>query len=543
MKRHVSALLVLLCSLTACSAQPSGAPGGDAPAAGEGSSPTTAEGSATTIDEEATITIAGSEDTWPSEGQGAESTTYVYPLNVNPFETLIRLGSDYSLQPALAERWELIEPNTWRFHLRRGVTFHDGSELTADDVMWSWAERQLEGQTLTTVTNTLGPDSVQQVDEYTVDFTPATPNLRLPEQILHPEGAILPRGKHFDDPEPIGTGPFRVVDYMPAEQVTVERYDEYWDEPAQIAGFTVRFLPDPQTRIEALQAGEVDLALDVPASAVPTLESDDRFSIIRAPAGRNQLIYVNISGEAPHDLTAEPAVRHAITRAIDREAYVETVFEGNAEPGRAMAPEAVLGDFADVVEPMPYDPEEARRLLEEAGWVAGDDGIRERDGRRLSLEIIGWAEVSLTAFQLLQAQLADIGIELVIKQAPDQPTYRTFYEETAFDLDLEVPNQNDGNPAFLPVLRMYSESEGTERFAPGGPFDDFAAASLAAQSTAEAQEASAEMMRILINDEAIVIPLAGLYRIYAARDGVELGDPHPSQTSQFWTSLAVSAES
>jgi len=106
-----------------------------------------------------------------------------------------------------------------------------------------------------------------------------------------------------------------------------------------------------------------------------------------------------------------------------------------------------------------------------------------------------------------------------------------------------VPNQNDGNPAFLPVLRMYSESEGTERFAPGGAFDEFAAASLAAPTTAGAQEASAEMMRILIEEEAIVIPLAGIYRIYAARAGVELGDPHPSQTSQFWTSLAVSEAS
>jgi len=424
-KLRVLAMLVLLSLFAACSGEPGGAPAGDADRTEASSGTTTGAGGAA-IDEDATLTIAGGEDRWPGEGQGAESTTFAYPLNVNPYETLIRLGSDYSLQPALAERWELIEPNTWRFHLRRDVTFHDGSELTADDVMWSWAERQLEGQKLSTVTNTLGPDSVQMIDEYTVDFTPIVPNLRLPEQILHPEGAILPRGKHFDDPEPVGTGPFRVVDYTPAEQVTVERYDDYWGDPARIAGFTVRFLPDPQTRIEALRAGEVDLALDVPADAVSTLESDDSFSIIRAPAGRNQVLYVNITGEAPHDLTAEPAVRQAIARAIDRESYVDTVFDGNAEPGRYMAPAAVLGDFADRVQPGTYDPDEARRLLDEAGWIEGADGIRERDGRRLALDIIGWAEVSLTAYQLLQAQLADIGIELTIKQAPDQPTYRTF---------------------------------------------------------------------------------------------------------------------
>lgn len=492
-------------------------------------------------DLDAAIVVAADEDTWPNEGEGAESTAFAYPLNVNVYETLIRLGSDYSLQPALAERWELIEPNTWRFHLRQGVQFHDGSELTADDVMWSWAERQMEGQALTTVANTLGPDSVTMVDEYTVDFTPVTPNLRLPEQILHPSGAIVPRGKHFDDPEPVGTGPFQVAEYQPTQSVVLERFDDYWDEPAKVATFTVRFLPDPQTRIEALQAGEVDLAMDVPPSSVPPLEADDRFRIVRSPIGRNQLIYVNRTGEPPHDLGADPDIRQAISLAIDRDAYVDAVFEGNAEPGRWMAPGSVLGEHAEDVEPPTFDPDRAREVLEDAGWVEGADGVRERDGRRLELDLIGWAEVSLTAFQLLQAQLTEVGMDVTIKQAPDQATYRTFYEDTDFDLDLEVPNQNDGNPAFLPVLRMYSAAETAFRFAPGGVFDDVAEDALEAQTTDEVQRASAEMMSILVNDEHIVIPLAGLYRIYAAREGVDLGDPHPSQTSQFWTSLTVAA--
>ena len=125
----------------------------------------------------AIVKVAAAEDTWPVQGQGPKSTTFAYPLNVNVFEPLIYLGSDYSLKPGIAESWELVPPTTWRFHIRHGVKFHDGKALTADDVMWSWAERQLVGQTLSTVTSTLGPDSVKKVDDFTVEFTPKTPNL------------------------------------------------------------------------------------------------------------------------------------------------------------------------------------------------------------------------------------------------------------------------------------------------------------------------------------------------------------------------------
>jgi peptide/nickel transport system substrate-binding protein len=186
-----------------------------------------------------------------------------------------------------------------------------------------------------------------------------------------------------------------------------------------------------------------------------------------------------------------------------------------------------------------YDPAAARRVLDEAGWRPGPDGIRVKEGRRLSLELIGWAEVSPAAFQVIQAQLREIGIDIAIKKAPDQATYLNYYRNTQFDLDLEVPNQNDGNPAFLPVLRMYSKSTGTERFAPGGRVDEWAERALAATTTDDVRRASAEMMQLLIHQEAIVIPLAGVYRIYAMKRSVSFTDPHPSQTSQSWLSLGL----
>ncbi len=192
--------------------------------------------------------------------------------------------------------------------------------------------------------------------------------------------------------------------------------------------------------------------------------------------------------------------------------------------------------FADKVAQLPFDPAQARRILDGDGWTVGSDGIRVKAGRRLSLDLIGWAEVSSVAFQVLQAELKDVGIEANIKKAPDTPTYNNYYRNAAFDLDLEVPNQNDGNPAFLPVLRMYSKNSGTGNFAPGGTFDTWAEKALAATSRQDAQQAAAEMMQIL-NSTAIVVPLAGVRRIYAMKKNVNLGDPHPSQTNQVWISL------
>lgn len=499
------------------------------------------QGAAGPVDTNATVRIAAPEDAWPTQGAGVKSTTFAYPLNVNVYEPLVYLGSDYTLRPGLAESWELIQPSTWRFHLRHGVTFQDGKPFTADDVMWTWAERQMKGKTLSTVVNTLGPDSVRKVDDFTVDFVPKSPNLRLPEQIVHPEGAIVERGKDFDSTPPVGTGPFRVVSYKPGQSVELERNTTYWGTAPQAKHLSITFLPDPQTRVEALRAGTVDFVMDLPPSVVPSLQGDTTVRIVRSAPGRNQLIYVNKSGVAPHDLGADPAIRKAVSMALDRKSYVDTAFEGNADPGRWMAPQSVLGASADAVAPISFDTRAAGAVLDSAGWMPGPDGIRTKNGRRLSLTLIAWAEVSDASLQTIQAQLKDVGVEIMINKAADTPTYNNFYKSNQFDLDLEVPNQNDGNPAFLPVLRMYSQNSGTQNFAPGGAFDAAAQRALSSPDHAGVQQAAGDMMKILIDEQDIVIPLAGVYRIYGMRSAVNLGDPHPSQTNQVWSSLSAAA--
>ncbi|HEX2048235.1 MAG TPA: ABC transporter substrate-binding protein [Acidimicrobiales bacterium] len=522
-----------------------------AAACGGGSDSDTAGGGARTgaqPDLNAEVRVAANEDQWTEGGTGAKSYHFMYVYNVQVYEPLIYLASDYTLKPGLATRWELQpDGRTWRFFLRQGVTFHDGTPFSADDVVWTWGVRQPEGKTLTTVLNTLGPDSVKKIDQYTVDFTPVTPNLRLPEQIVHPEGAIVKNGTHNDTPPYAGTGPWKYESYTPKQTASFVRNDNYWGEKPKVRKMNIRFYPDPQTRLEALKSGQADIAIDLPADATKSLENDANFKVVRSKPGRVHLLYVNkLEGR----LTQDPAVREAVSFAIDRDSYVDVVLDGNGEPGRWMAPESVLGPSASMVQPIPRDVNRARRVLDEAGWRVGSDGIRSKDGRRLTLKLLGQQEVPESALLVIQSNLKDVGIDTEIKKTPDVATRNSLYAQGKgdFDLDLEPPNQNDGNPAFLPVLRMAARSATNVQFAPGAPpvtpngpaFEAEVVKSDQAKTTAEVQQASATMMHILINKDYLVVPLAGAFRIYGMARNVDLGDPHPSFTNQTWFSLTMS---
>jgi len=502
-------------------------------------------------DPNAEIRIAANEDQWPVNGTGAKATHFMYVYNVNVYEPLVYLASDYTLKPGLAEKWELQpDGKTWRFTLRKNVKWHDGSPFTADDVVWTWGPRQNEGKTLGTVQGSLGSaDAVKKVDDFTVDFTPTSPNLRLPEQIVHPEGAIVKNGTHNDTAPYSGTGPWKFVSYTPAQTAVFERNDAYWGEKPKFKRMSIRFYPDPQTRLEALKSGQADFVIDLPADATKALAADKNFKVVTSKPGRNHLLYVNKLEGRP---TSEKAVREAVAYSIDRQAYVDVVLDGNAEPGRWMAPQSVLGSSANSVAQLSTDLNRAKKVLDDAGWKVGSDGIRTKGDKRLSLKLLGQQEVPESSLLVIQSNLKAAGIDVEIKKTPDVATRNALYNSGKgdFDLDLEPPNQNDGNPAFLPVLRMSTRGATNIQFAPNGApatpsgpaFEAEVDKSIAAKTTAEAQQASATMMKILSNDEYLVINLAGAYRIYGMAKNVSFTDPHPSFTNQTWQSLSITAK-
>lgn len=457
------------------------------------------------------IVVAAGEDIWPLTGQGPSSKHFAAgELNAGVYEPLVALGRDFIPQPGLAERWELVEPTRWRFHLRHDVRFHDGRPFTAEDVVWSWTGRQFLP---TAVSNTLS--TVIKVDEHTVDFVVNAPNVRLPEQLVHPEGPIVPRAGHNDATPPVGTGPFRVVEYRPRLRLVLEPFDGYWGEKPHIRRLTFLFIPEPEARLEALEEGAVDVIVHVPGDLAARIEVEGRFRLVRAPLGATLSLSFNANAlpEAP--------LRQAVALALDRAAFLANIGGGSGVRGQWMSPPAVLGASAGDVEPVPYDPARARAVLDEAGWRPGGDGIRAKQGRRLTLTLIGGPLVRAGALEFVREQLRDVGVEVAAKRASDTVTFQE-YRQKPYDLDLGFSNQNDGNPAFL-VAGRSSEQQ--------------VAAALAAPSREDAQQVAAQMMRTLITENFQVVPLAHIPRIYVMRQGVNLQNPHPSAINQSWVGL------
>ena len=470
--------------------------------------------------------------------QGPRANLGQYPINTNIFETLTYLSPDYEVRPLLAERWEFRAPNTWRFFLRRGVRFHDGQPFNAAAVksgLFDRVAQQPGGATIKA-----GPASAVVVDAFTIDFTPTAPNFRVPEQIVHPQNGVLAPGSDITK-KPVGTGPFRFVEYLPKERIVVERNPDYWGPRAKASRLTFRFLPDGNARRLALEAGDVDLAFPISGPDVKALQSRG-FDVEKPPVGSYEAMYANIHGAPPHDLLQDAAVRKAIALGIDRRQLVNSVLEGQATTDQTMIPPKALGSHAGMIQGSPYDPARARSTLDGAGWRAGPLGIRAKGGRRLRLSLVsgfGGAEIHKPIPTFLQAQLKDIGVELDIVERPDSASYQALIDSGAGDLFLERGSQNDANPGFLPVLLFYTGGTGAtatyqKLFAPGPAFDQVLTPALTEVDTDKVRRIVAEAMHEIIDVQNVVIPLAGIFPIYGMKKAVQGFVPHPSSLNVRW---------
>ena len=480
-----------------------------------------------------TFTIGAGADNSPS---GAfQARLGVYPLNANVAETLTRLGADFQVEPLLATRWEYRGGNTWRFHLLQGVFFHDGQPFTARAVSESIAKvvRGKGGY------SGLSENSVRIVDDSTVDITPATPNLHLPQQLVHPNYAIFAPGTN-PAVHPVGTGPSPWVSYRPFDRIIVKRNDRYRGQPPTADQIVFRFIPDANTRGLSLFAGEIDLAMDFPREQIAELARDRRYWIARAPAGQSLAFQVNAHGDPPHDLLHDRRLRLAIAHSIDQSRLIRDMWHNEALSLHAVTIPAILGAYADRIHGLAFDTAAADKLLNDAGWRPGPDGIRQNSAARpLRLEMLASIEVENGAIELLQAQMRQVGIDSRFTRLPDPGALNARLTAGAFDLNLAISNQNDADPLFLPALLFYSKSHRpfSRWYAAGPKFDSIVDAGLATSEPNEMRQIAAEAIRVSVDEEAVCIPVAALFRIYALRADLGGFNPHPSQTNQSWTTL------
>jgi peptide/nickel transport system substrate-binding protein len=465
----------------------------------------------------------------------------MWPDQANICETLVGLGQDLQPVPVLATKWTYTGNNTYRFDLRRGVTFQNGQPFTAEAVRYSMNRLVMLNQTLNTF---LGPDSTKVVDDYTVDITPTQPNLRLPEQIAHPFFSIIAPSTDPAD-HPVCTGPFTFSSYSPNDRLVVQRNDSYWGEKAKLRQMTFRFIPDQNTRLLALESGEIDLEWFVAPQTTTELKNRAGLRVAPAPPGAVVIISFNLHGDPPYDTLQDADVRRALALSFDAKALGDQQWQGNAQAVPTVSPPSVLGAAASQVKQIVPDLAKAGQLLDAKGWKVGADGIRERNGQKLSLSAVAQFDFENESLQFLQAQLRKAGVDLKVDHAADGAVYSQKLNSGAWDVDINYFNQNDANPVRIPAQFWWSKTNNArvKLTNPGPAFDALVDEANSAPDLATSQRKAAEANTELVSTTAGAIALTSFPQIYALKSSVAGFTPHPSVNHQMWTTVFRTATS
>ncbi len=405
-----------------------------------------------------------------SDGQAGNKIVYGLTLNASGFDPHIFRSSElgipfYSVYdtliyrhpqtnefvPGLAERWEMSPDGlTWTFYLRQDVKFHDGTPFNAQAVAVNLDRIMNPDNASGKAKFLLGPyTGYTLLDDYTIMLhlsEPYAPLLDGLSQVYLGIASPKALGKYTKNNyqfHQVGTGPYKLVDFVAGDHITLKRNEDYAWGPVFYAPHTAqsldtiefRFYEDPPTRALALQSGAVQMIGELLPTDVELLQSDASLKVFRVPVpGMSQHFVFNVQ-RAPTD---EQAVRQALIYATNRTAIVDAVFQGLSPV--AHGPLSAITPFYDTaLETLyPFDAEYARSLLASAGWTDSDaDGTLDRNGEKLKLTMVfaPWNQLSDVA-QLIQSQWADIGIELELIQVADLPTLRSYAtaDERAYNL-------------------------------------------------------------------------------------------------------------
>lgn len=343
------------------------------------------------------IAIRAEPDTLDPHATGSRRA---YAVMKNVFDTLVYRGPDNRFHPWLAESWEhSADGKTYRFRLRRGVRFHDGTPFNAEAVVFN-LNRIVDPATRSrTARALLGPyERSRAVDANTVEITFAStvsPSGLLDSLSQAWFGMVSPAAARAAGADfgrrPVGTGPYRFREWRPQNQIVLERYAAYdWGSPAfnrrapTLGEITFRFIPEDATRVAALERGEVDLVQEVATDAVERFTRNPAYVVVRGVApGGPVIFWLNTEAE----LLSDVRVRKAILHGFNRNGLVRGVYQGHVVPAEGPLSPSTWGYTKKVEGMYRYDPSRAKRLLEEAGWTPGPDGTRVKGGRPLALRL------------------------------------------------------------------------------------------------------------------------------------------------------------
>ena len=466
--------------------------------------------------------------------------TFLLAFNSHFYEPLVRRNRNMEPEPALAARWEQPSPTVWRFHLRPGVKFSDGSPFTADDVIFSVQRSRAQGSNLQAVMGSV--KEIRKIDDLTIEFETHAPNPILIQEITgfgimsktwaERNNATRPadltsREENFATRNAMGTGPFRLVSREPDRRTVLERNPGWWDTPTHnVERAELNIIANDATRVAALLSGEVDFVYTVPPQDVQRISASQGVRIIQGPELRTiylgmdqmrpQLLKSDVQGRNPFQ---DVRVRRAIYQAIDVNAIQRTVMRGQSKPTGLMWGPGVNGFVAADDTRLPLDLEAARRLLAEAGYPNGFGVTLDcPNDRYVNDEAICTAVV---------AMLARINIRVTLNA---QTRARFFAEvngpryNTSFYLLGWTPATGDAHNA---IANLIASRDGAARgvFNNGGignaRIDELTGMIAVETDAAKRQGMITEVGRI-VRDEALYIPMHQQQIVWAARSNVEI---------------------
>jgi len=387
------------------------------------------------------------------------------------YDGLIALDDSLRPTPALAVRWEIEAGGArYRFHLRRGVRWHDGRPFTAADVKFTFEQLLLRFHARTRASMSTALASIAAPDDSTVVFHFRRPYAPLLQQLDVSEAPILPAHlfavgdplRHPANLSPVGTGPFRFVSYAPHGEIRYAANREYFLGAPVLSAVVLRVIPDNDTQVAALEAGEVDWLFAVPGPARQLLSANPRIRIFSSglsPGGSNCITTLGFNLDRPW--SRDIRVRKAIAHAVNRPQFVERVLFGSGRAANAPISSEIAFAHAGNLAVAGYDTLEAARLLDAAGWRRRGD-IREAagvagvaDGTTLRIGFKGMPG-QMPYGDLLRAQLRVVGIELRLE--PLEPAAFAAAVFTARDFDTAIGAYCNGTDPEIGVRRMYLTS-------------------------------------------------------------------------------------
>ena len=337
-----------------------------------------------------TVRIANQGDALSMDPHSLNETLQL-SVTGNVYEPLVGRNKDLSLTPMLATSWKQTSPTVWRFELRKGVQFHDGTPFTADDVVFSLARTQVEGSDMKSYTNDF--KEVRKIDSHTVEIETKTPFPILPDVLslvyimskkwCETNQATVPvdRRKGVENTASFkanGTGPFRVRERQPNVRTVFTRNGSYWGKiEGNVTEVVFTPIGNDATRVAALLSGEVDVMEPVPVQDIDRVNSSANTRAVTGPElrtiflgmdqKRDELLYSNVKGKNPFK---DKRVRQAFYQAIDIKGIKKTVMRGASNPSAQLVGPGING-FQPEMKRLPYDVEAAKNLMAEAGYPNG----------------------------------------------------------------------------------------------------------------------------------------------------------------------------